>query len=79
MAQCVGDPRDGRRSPRTPASCRRRCLALVAPVAPAHYYDVYRLLDHGPTRKALEDRGEVDRILSEMQVISARHYGGWTE
>ncbi len=44
-----------------------------------HYYDVYRLLDHGPTRKALEDRGEVDRILSEMQVISARHYGGWTE
>jgi len=44
-----------------------------------HYYDVYRLLDHVPTRSALEDRGDFDRILSEMQVISATHYGGWTE
>jgi hypothetical protein len=44
-----------------------------------HYYDVYRLLDHAPTRRALEDRGDFDRILSEMQVISATHYGGWTE
>lgn len=44
-----------------------------------HYYDVYRVLDHGPTRTALEDRGEFGRILSEMEVISGRHYGGWTE
>jgi len=44
-----------------------------------HYYDVYRLLDHAPTRSALEDRGDFERILSEMQVISATHYGGWTK
>jgi hypothetical protein len=43
-----------------------------------HYYDIYRLLDHAPTRTALEDRGEFGRILSEMEVISGRHYGGWT-
>lgn len=44
-----------------------------------HYYDVYRLLDHVPTRSALEDRGAFERILSEMQAISATHYGGGTE
>ncbi len=27
----------------------------------------------------LENRGDFDRILSEMRVISATHYGGWTE
>jgi hypothetical protein len=43
-----------------------------------HYYDVYRLLDHAPTRTHLEDRGEFGRILSDMEVISGRHYGGWT-
>ena len=44
-----------------------------------HYYDIYRLLDHAPTRAALEDRGQFERVLSEMQVISATHYAGWTE
>jgi len=44
-----------------------------------HYYDIYRLLDDAPTRAALKDRGQFERILSEMQVISAVHYGGWTE
>jgi hypothetical protein len=44
-----------------------------------HYYDVYQLLGDAPTRTALEDRGDFGRILSEMQVISATHYGGWTE
>ena len=44
-----------------------------------HYYDIYRLLDHTPTRAALEDRGQFERVLSEMQVISATHYAGWTE
>jgi hypothetical protein len=44
-----------------------------------HYYDIYRLLDHTPTRTALEDRGQFERVLSEMQVISATHYAGWTE
>lgn len=44
-----------------------------------HYYDVYRLLDHGPTRAALEDRKQFELLLADMQVISANHYGGWTE
>jgi len=44
-----------------------------------HYYDIYRLLDHAATRKALEDRGTFARILSEMEDISAQHYGGFTE
>ena len=44
-----------------------------------HYYDVYQLLGHEPTRSELEDRPRFNRILSEMQVISATHYGGWTE
>ena len=43
-----------------------------------HYYDVYRLLDHAPTRTALDDRGQFRRILSEMKHISAQHFGGWT-
>jgi hypothetical protein len=43
-----------------------------------HYYDIYRLLDHAPTRAALEDRGQFRRILSEMEQISAQHFGGWT-
>lgn len=43
-----------------------------------HYYDIYRLLDHGPTQADLRDRDKFDRILAEMQSISARHYGGWT-
>jgi hypothetical protein len=44
-----------------------------------HYYDIYRLLDHAATRKALEDRGQFARILSEMEDISAQHFGGFTE
>jgi hypothetical protein len=44
-----------------------------------HYYDIYRLLDHTPTRVALEDRGQFTRILSETQAVSTTHYGGWTE
>ena len=44
-----------------------------------HYYDVYRLLDHVPTRSALEDREDFAIILADMQVVSATHYGGWTE
>ncbi len=45
-----------------------------------HYYDVYKLFkDHPPTLTALEDRGRFERILGEMQAISATHYGGWTE
>jgi hypothetical protein len=59
--------------------------ATYAPETPSdgrcgrHYYDIYRLLDHGPTLKALEDRGQFTRILSEAQTISTEHYGGWTE
>jgi len=44
-----------------------------------HYYDVYRLLEHPPTRAALQDRDQFDGILADMQLISARHYGGVTE
>jgi predicted nucleotidyltransferase component of viral defense system len=44
-----------------------------------HYYDVYQLLDHKPTRATLQDRGQFQRMLAEMQVISATHYGSWTE
>jgi hypothetical protein len=44
-----------------------------------HYYDIYRLLDHRPTLKALEDRGQFGRILSEAETISATHYGGWSQ
>jgi hypothetical protein len=43
------------------------------------YYDIYRLLDHAATKKALEDRGQFARILSEMEDISAQHFGGFTE
>lgn len=43
-----------------------------------HYYDVYRLLDHPPTRAALADRRQFGRILAEMEQISAQHFGGWT-
>jgi hypothetical protein len=42
-----------------------------------HYYDIYRLLDHAPTRKALENREEFARIMSEMEQISAQHFGVW--
>lgn len=42
-----------------------------------HYYDIYRLLDHAPTRKVLENRDEFARIMSEMQQISAQHFGAW--
>lgn len=44
-----------------------------------HYYDVFRLLDHPPTRTALDDREQFEITLLDMQVISARYYGGWTE
>lgn len=43
-----------------------------------HYYDIERLLTHAPTRQALKDRDEFDRILGQMQEIAAAHYGGWT-
>jgi hypothetical protein len=39
----------------------------------------YRLLDHQATKKALQDRGTFERILSEMQDISVQHFGGFTE
>jgi hypothetical protein len=42
-----------------------------------HYYDIYRLLDHAPTRKLLENRKEFKRIMSEMEQISAQHFGEW--
>jgi hypothetical protein len=42
-----------------------------------HYYDIYQLLDHTPTRKILEDRKEFARIMSEMEQISAQHFGNW--
>jgi hypothetical protein len=42
-----------------------------------HYYDIYRLLDHAPTRKVLEDRKAFARIMSEMEQISAQHFGTW--
>ena len=42
-----------------------------------HYYDVYRLLDHGPTRSALGDRAQFHITLSHMETVS-KHYGGWT-
>ena len=32
-----------------------------------HYYDIYRLLDHTPTRAALEDRGQFERVLSRCR------------
>lgn len=35
-----------------------------------HYCDVYRLLDHAPTRKALKDRAQFDRIMSDMEQFS---------
>ncbi|MEW6583002.1 MAG: nucleotidyl transferase AbiEii/AbiGii toxin family protein [Actinomycetota bacterium] len=44
-----------------------------------HYYDIYRLLDHAATRTVLEDRGQFARILSEVEDISAQHFGGFTE
>jgi hypothetical protein len=44
-----------------------------------HYYDIYKLLDDSAVRKALEDRPQFARILDDMQVVSARHYGGWTD
>jgi hypothetical protein len=42
-----------------------------------HYYDIYRLLDHAPTRKVLEHRKAFARIMSEMEQISAQHFGTW--
>jgi hypothetical protein len=42
-----------------------------------HYYDVYRLLDHSPTREDLKDRKAFARIISEMEQISAQHFGTW--
>jgi hypothetical protein len=42
-----------------------------------HYYDIYQLLDHAPTRKILENRQEFARIMSEMEQISAQHFGAW--
>jgi hypothetical protein len=42
-----------------------------------HYYDIYRLLNHAPTRKVLDDREEFSRIMSEMEQISAQHFGTW--
>lgn len=43
-----------------------------------HYYDIYRLLDHQPTLKLLEDRPGFERILADMQAVSAV-YNGATE
>ena len=37
-----------------------------------HYYDIYRLLNHRPTREALENRPQFDRMMSEMEEISAQ-------
>lgn len=42
-----------------------------------HYYDIYRLLGHAPTLKVLENREEFMRIMSEMEEISAQHFGEW--
>jgi nucleotidyltransferase AbiEii toxin of type IV toxin-antitoxin system len=61
------------------ATSREQDSTLAEQRCGRHYYDIYRLLDHPPTRAALEDRGQFERILAEMQVISATHYGGWTE
>ncbi len=44
-----------------------------------HYYGIYRLLEDGPTRIALADRGLLDRILTDTRDISIAHYGGWSE
>ncbi len=43
-----------------------------------HYYDIYQLLEHKPTRTVLEDRDQFNVILAEMQMVSERHFGGWT-
>lgn len=59
--------------------------AAYAPDTPSdercgrYYYDIYRLIDHAPTRKALENRGQFTRILSETEAISTAHYNGWSE
>jgi hypothetical protein len=44
-----------------------------------HYYDVYRLLDHAPTRAALADRPKFELILADAEAISGAHYSGWSE
>ena len=42
-----------------------------------HYYDVYKLLDHQPTRQLLQnDRDEFDHLVLEVQRVSALHFGG---
>lgn len=43
-----------------------------------HYYDIFRLLGHAPTRRALENRAQVEVTLSHMKTVS-EHYGGWTD
>jgi Nucleotidyl transferase AbiEii toxin, Type IV TA system len=53
------------------ATSREHDATLAEQRCGRHYYDVYRLLDHPPTRATLEDRGQFARILAEMQVISA--------
>lgn len=43
-----------------------------------HYHDIGRLLEDPATRNALKDRKQFERILAEMEHVSAEQYGGWT-
>jgi hypothetical protein len=41
-----------------------------------HYYDIHQLLDHAPTRKALEDRAHFAVMVTETQRLTDKHFGG---
>lgn len=43
-----------------------------------HYYDIYKLLEHKPTRTALHDRAQFGLILAGTETISTRFYNSWT-
>ena len=44
-----------------------------------HYYDVYKLLDHQPTSRLLQnEREQFDHLVLEVERVSARHFGGTT-
>lgn len=44
-----------------------------------HYYDIYRLLNHQPTLRWLDDRVKFGHLLAEIEMISDAHYAGHTD
>jgi predicted nucleotidyltransferase component of viral defense system len=43
-----------------------------------HYHDIFKLLDHQATLKALEDRVRFGHILRDVELISQEFYDGYT-